>query len=99
MPACGFNIFQSWPVGVEMTSPPRGRPPAQNITELQQQTLDEIELFINRRGFPPTIKELAEILGISHASAHERVCRLVRKGYVSREPRKARGITVTQKTP
>jgi len=56
--------------------------------------LKEIRLFTNGRGFPPTMKELADILGISHASVHGQVNQLVRKGYLKREPRKARGIAI-----
>jgi repressor LexA len=40
------------------------------------------------------MKELADILGISHASAHGQVSQLVRKGYLKREARKARGIVI-----
>ena len=72
----------------------RGRRPVQEITEPQRRTLKEIRLFTNRRGFPPTMKELADILGISHASVHGQVNQLVRKGYLKREPRKARSIVI-----
>lgn len=75
----------------------RGRRPIQEITDPQRRTLQEIRLFTSQRGFPPTIKELADILGISHASAHGQVNQLVRKGYLKREPRKARGIAITDK--
>jgi len=76
---------------------PRGRRPVSEITDRQRRTLGEIRNFISLRGFPPTIKELADILGISHASAHDQVSQLVRKGYLRREPRKARAIAVTNK--
>jgi len=56
--------------------------------------LKDIRRFLHQRGFPPTIKELADILGISHASAHDQVNQLVRKGFLRREPRKARGLAV-----
>lgn len=79
-----------------MSQRPRGRRPVQEITEPQRRTLKEIRLFTNRRGFPPTMKELADILGISHASVHGQVNQLVRKGYLKREPRKARGITIVR---
>lgn len=79
-----------------MSQRPRGRRPVQEITEPQRRTLKEIRLFTNRRGFPPTMKELADILGISHASAHGQVSQLVRKGYLKREPRKARGIAIVR---
>jgi repressor LexA len=72
----------------------RGRRPAQEITEPQRRTLHEIRLFIIGHGFPPTIKELSGSLGISHSSVHEQIDRLVRKGYLKREPKKARGIVI-----
>ncbi len=77
-----------------MSQRPRGRRPVHEITEPQRRTLKEIRLFTNRRGFPPTMKELADILGISHTSAHGQVSQLVRKGYLKREARKARGIVI-----
>jgi len=77
-----------------MSQRSRGRRPVQETTEPQRRTLKEIRLFTNRRGFPPTMKELADILGISNASAHGQVNQLVRKGYLKREPRKARGIAI-----
>ena len=81
-----------------MSQRPRGRRPVEEITEPQLRTLIEIHLFINRRGFPPTMKELAEVLEISHASAHGQVSQLVRKDYLKREPRKARGIVILLKS-
>jgi repressor LexA len=74
----------------------RGRRPTQEITEPQRRTLHEIRLFIIGHGFPPTIKELSEVLGISHASVHGQVNQLVRKGYLKREPRKARSIVIVR---
>jgi repressor LexA len=56
--------------------------------------LNEIQHFIIGHGFPPTIKELSDVLGISHASVHGQINQLVRKGYLKREPRKARGIRI-----
>jgi len=80
-----------------MTGKTRGRRPEKEITEPQLKTLNEIRLFLNERGFPPTIKELADVLGISHSSAHDQVSQLVRKGYIKREPKKARGLVITNK--
>lgn len=74
----------------------RGRPPAAGLTEPQLRTLRQIRNFIVHRGFPPTIKELAEILGITAASTHDQVNHLVRKRYLKREARKARGLAVAR---
>jgi len=64
------------------------------ITEPQLRTLKKIRRFIDQRDFPPSLKELADILGISIPSAYGQVNQLVRKGYLRREPRKARGLAV-----
>lgn len=66
------------------------------ITAAQRRTLKEICDFITRRQFPPTMQELAELLGVRPATVHEHVTELVRKGYVKREPRKARGLAVVR---
>jgi len=80
-----------------MTNKTRGRRPVQEITDPQRRTLKEIRRFLRKCGFPPTMKELADILGISHSSAHDQVSQLVRKGYLKREPKKARGLAITDK--
>ena len=77
-----------------MSNESRGRPPVEEITDPQRRTLRELRRFISQQGFPPTIQELADILGISAPSARDQVTQLERKGYVKREPRKARGLTV-----
>ena len=70
----------------------RGRRPVEELTDSQRRVLREIQDFVAQRDFPPTGKELATRLGISTATVHEQICQLVRKGYLRREPRKARGI-------
>ena len=72
----------------------RGRPPIAAITEPQRRTLAAIRSCIGRRGFPPTIKELGEELGIAPASAHELVTQLVRKDYLRRDSGKARSLEI-----
>ena len=77
-----------------MSNESRGRPPVEEITDPQRRTLGELRRFTGQQGFPPTIQELADILGISAPSARDQLTQLERKGYVKREPRKARGLTV-----
>jgi len=74
----------------------RGRRATEEITEPQRRTLNAIRSFIAKRGFPPTMQELGDILGIAAASAHEQVSQLVQKGYVRREPRKARSLEILE---
>ena len=77
-----------------MSSQSRGRPRVEEITGPQRRTLGELRRFTRRQGFPPTIQELADILEISTPSVRDQVSQLVRKGYVKREARKARGLTI-----
>lgn len=73
-----------------------GRPPTLGLTEPQMRTLRQIRNYIVHRGYPPSMQELAKILGITHASAHDQVSQLVRKGYLNREPKKARGLSLAR---
>lgn len=72
----------------------RGRRRVDTLTDTQRRTLGEIRSYIARHKYPPTAQELADVLGISSASAHEQINQLVRKGYIKREPRKARGLSI-----
>ena len=77
-----------------MSSQSRGRPRVEEITGPQRRTLGELRRFTGQQRFPPTIQELADILEISTPSVRDQVSQLVRKGYVKREARKARGLTI-----
>jgi repressor LexA len=73
-----------------------GRKPITEITEPQRRTLAAIRTATAKRGIPPTLHELADILGISPASVHEQITQLVNKGYVRRNPRQARSLEVVR---
>ena len=76
----------------------RGRRPTTDLTDPQRRVLSEIRDFIARHGFPPTTQELADAIGVSTATAHAQVTQLVRKGFLRREPRKARGLVVLRES-
>lgn len=69
----------------------------EGITEPQTRTLKVICKILDSTGLPPTVKELAEALGISPASAHDQITQLVRKGYLRKEEKKARSIVVIKR--
>jgi repressor LexA len=75
-------------------APGRGRRPVETLTEPQRRTFGVVQEFMRCHGFPPTIQDLAELLGISTASAHQQISHLIRKGYISRQGRKARGLSI-----
>lgn len=74
-----------------------GKKKISGITDPQAKTLRVICELLDKNGLPPTVKELSEALGISHASAHEQIAQLVRKGYLRKEARKARSIVVIKR--
>jgi repressor LexA len=78
----------------QKTNPRRGRPPIEEITERQRETLEVIHALAVRQGIPPTVKEVADELGITSASAHQQMAALIRKGYLRRTLRKARAIEI-----
>jgi repressor LexA len=74
----------------------RGRRPIETITDPQRRTLSAIRAFVAKRGFPPTMEEIGQLLGVAGATAHEQVTQLVRKGFLRREPRKARSLEIVR---
>ncbi len=74
----------------------RGRPQVESITDNQRRVLKEVRDFIASHKFPPTMKELGDLLGITGASAHQLVKQLERKGYVTRQPRQARSLALVR---
>lgn len=65
------------------------------LTPRQSDVLDAIVLYKDRTGFPPTMLELAGLIGCaSPNAAAEHVKALKKKGYISIAPGAARGITV-----
>jgi repressor LexA len=72
----------------------RGRKPATAPTPAQDRALSAIRRFAVRHGFPPTVKELGEELGIAPASAHELITALERKGCLHRSAGKARSLEI-----
>lgn len=77
----------------------RGPKPKAEITPPQRRTLQEIERYLRRHGFAPTIQELSGVLKIAPTSAHEQVNQLVRKGYLKRAEGKTRGLVLVRKVP
>lgn len=68
-----------------------------HLTPRQSEVLDAIVLYKDRTGFPPTILELAGLIGCaSPNAAAEHVKALKKKGYISIAPSTARGITVVK---
>ncbi|MDF3686436.1 LexA family transcriptional regulator [Enterobacter hormaechei] len=67
------------------------------LTSGQSEVLDAIVLYKDRTGFPPTMLELAALIGCaSPNAAAEHVKAHKKKGYISIAPGAARGITIVK---
>lgn len=67
----------------------------QGLTKRQEQTLDFIRESIKGRGYPPTLREIGEHMGIrSTNGVNDHLRALERKGYLRREDMKSRALRV-----
>ena len=74
----------------------------QGLTKRQEQTLDYIRRSIEQRGYPPTLREIGEYMGIrSTNGVNDHLRALERKGYLKREDMKSRALQLvnSQKAP
>jgi repressor LexA len=66
-----------------------------DLSERQRQILDLILETVNRRGYPPSVREIGEAIGLSSPSTvHSHLSSLVEGGYLRRDPSKPRAIEV-----
>ena len=65
------------------------------ITTRQQQVLDVILETVRDRGYPPTVREIGEAVGLSSPSTvHSHLNALMKAGYIRKDPSKPRAIEV-----
>jgi repressor LexA len=69
----------------------------EKLTDRQRAVLDYIEVSIVERGYPPTLREIGNHLGIrSTNGVNDHLRALERKGYLTREDMKSRTLRLTQ---
>lgn len=67
------------------------------IYKRQKQILDFIQQFIQAKGYAPTLRQIANALGVSSlATVHEHLSALEAKGLIRRHAGKVRAIELTQ---
>ncbi len=67
------------------------------LSERQQQVLDYIRKTVAGRGYPPSVREIGEALGLSSPSTvHSHLTALVAAGALHRDPSKPRAIVVVE---
>lgn len=73
----------------------RGSSGGRPLTAKQQQILDYIKDEILKKGYPPTVREICETVGLkSTSSVHAHLSTLERNGYIRRDPTKPRAIEI-----
>lgn len=65
------------------------------VSERQQQVLDFIRKTVEERGYPPSVREIGDAIGLSSPSTvHSHLSALVEAGALRRDPTKPRAIVV-----
>jgi repressor LexA len=76
-------------------APRRSARGSAKITARQRQVLEFIERQMRERGYPPSVREIGEAIGLtSPSTVHSHLNTLQRLGYLRRDPTKPRAIEV-----
>jgi repressor LexA len=66
-----------------------------SMTDRQRQILEYIRAEVRRRGFPPSVREIGEAVGLSSSSTvHSHLAALEAKGLIRRDPTKPRALEI-----
>ena len=72
----------------------------EKMTPRQQRILEFIRRTVRERGYPPTVREIGEAVGLtSSSSVHAQIANLQRKGLLKKDPAKPRAIDVAGGRP
>src|SRR4029079_7591908 len=74
---------------------PDGPPDATGLTPRQQRVLTTIKDSIERRGYPPSMREIGESVGVTSSSSVAHQLRVLEeKGFLKRDPNRPRALEV-----
>jgi repressor LexA len=74
---------------------PDGPPDASGLTPRQRKVLEVIRASVQRRGYPPSMREIGQAVGLtSTSSVSHQLATLERKGFLRRDPRRPRAVDV-----
>lgn len=75
---------------------PKRKQTALDLTPRQRAILDHIQRTHAKRGYPPSVREIGEAVGLaSPSSVHAQLASLVDKGYLRKDATRPRAIAVT----
>ncbi len=81
--------------GAVVAEIPDGPPDEAGLTPRQRRVLEEIRSSVERRGYPPSMREIGEAVGLtSSSSVSHQLATLERKGFLRRDPNRPRAIEV-----
>jgi repressor LexA len=70
----------------------------QMVTDRQRAILDYLRDFVDEHGYPPTVREIGEAVGLrSPSTVHAHLAQLERAGLLRRDPTKPRAIELTDR--
>jgi repressor LexA len=70
------------------------------LTVRQRRVLEVIRQAVDRRGYPPSLREIGESVGLtSPSSVAHQLAALERKGYLRRDPNRPRAIEIVSPDP
>jgi repressor LexA len=79
---------------------PDGPPDETGLTPRQRKVLEVIRASVERRGYPPSMREIGEAVGLtSTSSVSHQLATLERKGYLRRDPHRPRAVDVRAPEP
>ncbi len=81
--------------GSRVSELPDGPPDASGLTPRQQRVLTVIRDSIERRGYPPSMREIGELVGLTSSSSVAHQLRVLEeKGFLKRDPNRPRALSV-----
>jgi len=70
---------------------------ADQLTTRQRRILEFISHTVHERGYPPTVREIGEAVGLtSSSSVHAQLANLERRGHLTKDPAKPRAMTLSE---
>src|SRR4051812_12343424 len=74
---------------------PDGPPDASGLTPRQRKVLEVIRSAVERRGYPPSVREIGEAVGLTSTSSVAHQMKVLQaKGYLRRDPHRPRAVEV-----
>ncbi|QUH20767.1 transcriptional repressor LexA [Alkaliphilus sp. B6464] len=72
----------------------------EDLSNKQLEILNYMKVEINKKGYPPSVREICEAVGLrSTSTVHGHLSKLEDKGYIRRDPTKPRAIEILNNDP